>query len=77
MTKESHNKKSDRIYVVHYCKRCDRCWVDKDITNVKSFPPSWKLCRKCCKELGIDFDKQKPSEGRIDNTTNKLNNQNE
>lgn len=47
-------------YVVHYCPRCNRCWVDKDLTHVKTLPPQWKLCKECCKELGIDFNKQKP-----------------
>lgn len=51
-------------YVVHYChnNKCNNCWVDEDITNVKTVPPKWKYCKECAKKLGIDFDKQKPSD---------------
>lgn len=64
--------KSKRPYVVHFCKnkKCNRAWIDKDLTNVKSYPPQWKYCRECCKEMGIDFDKQKPEDGRIENIEN-------
>lgn len=49
-------------YVVHYChnKECNNCWVDKDLTDVQTYPPTWKYCRECCKELDIDFNKQNP-----------------
>lgn len=58
-----------RSYVVHYChnKECDNCWVDEDLTNVKTVPPQWKYCEECAEKIGIDFDKQKPS----DTTTKK------
>lgn len=51
-------------YVVHYCKnkKCNNAWLDKDLTHVKTFPPTWKYCKDCCKELGLDFDKQKPGD---------------
>ena len=47
-------------YVNHICKnnQCNNSWIDKDITNVKSYPPSWKYCEECCKKLGIDFNLQ-------------------
>ena len=50
-------------YVNHICrnKECNNNWIDKDVTNVQSLPPSWKYCRECCEKLGIDFDKQKRS----------------
>lgn len=56
-------------YVAHICKNkeCQAIWLDIDLTNVKTFPPSWKYCRECCKKMGIDFDKQKPADGRIEN----------
>lgn len=49
-------------YVVHFCqnKECNNSWIDKDLTNVKTFPPTWKYCKECCNMLGIDFDSQKP-----------------
>lgn len=52
-----------RRYVVHYChnKECNNCWIDKDITNVKTVPPKWKYCKECAENLGIDFNKQRPS----------------
>lgn len=51
-------------YVVHYCKnpKCNNCWIDKDETNVKTYPPTWKYCKECCKELGIDFNNQRKPE---------------
>lgn len=51
-------------YVMHFCrnKKCNNGWVDKDLTNVKSYPPSWKYCKECADKLGIDFDAQKPSD---------------
>lgn len=55
-------------YVAHYCPKCNNAWTDKDLTNVKTFPPTWKLCRECCKKLGIDFNKQKPNKKIIENT---------
>lgn len=57
-----------KLYVAHVCPRCGHIWTDKDLTNVKTFPPTWKMCKKCCKELNIDFDSQRPRKGRIQNT---------
>ena len=36
-------------YVIHFChnKKCNNSWIDKDLTNVKSRPPSWKYCPEC------------------------------
>ena len=62
-------KKNKRPYVVHYCPKCNNAWLDLDLTNVKTYPPQWKLCKECCKKLGIDFNKQKPTSGKIKNTT--------
>lgn len=56
-------------YVVHYCKNkdCNNCWIDKDLTNVKTIPPKWKYCKECCEKLGIDFEKQKPNKHKGEN----------
>ncbi len=50
-------------FVAHICrnKQCDAIWIDKDLTNVKTFPPSWKYCRECAEKLGIDYDAQTPT----------------
>lgn len=50
-------------YVMHICrnKECNNGWIDKDLTNVKTFPPSWKYCRKCAEKLGIGYDAQTPT----------------
>ena len=50
-----------RNYVVHFCKNkdCNNAWMDIDLHNAKTVPPSWKYCRECCKKMGIDFDNQK------------------
>lgn len=49
-------------YVMHICrnKECDAIWIDKDLTNVKTNPPSWKYCRECAEKLGINYDAQTP-----------------
>lgn len=51
-------------YVMHICHnpKCNNGWIDKDLTNVKTNPPAWKYCKECCQKLGIDFEKQKPSD---------------
>lgn len=51
-------------YVMHFCrnKKCNNGWIDKDLTNVKTNPPAWKYCKECAAKLGIDFEKQKPSD---------------
>ena len=56
-------------FVVHYCPRCNTAWLDIDITNVKTFPPTWKFCIECCKKLGIDFDKQTPATNKAKYST--------
>lgn len=50
-------------YVMHICRnpKCNNGWVDKDLTNAKSYPPDWKYCRECCEKLGIDYDAQTPT----------------
>lgn len=47
-------------YVTHTCRRCECAFVAEDFTKVKDIPPRWRLCPDCCKELGIDYDKQRP-----------------
>lgn len=51
-------------YVMHICKNknCNSGWIDKDLTLVKSLPPSWKYCKQCAEKLGIDYENQKPSD---------------
>lgn len=46
-------------YVVHFCKNpmCNNCWIDKDLTNVRSFPPRWKYCTECVNKGYINSDK--------------------
>ena len=46
-------------YVVHFCHRCGKAFIAEDHTKVKDRPPTWRLCPDCCKELGIDYKKQK------------------
>lgn len=43
---------------------CNNRWVDADMTCANILIPTWKYCRECCEKLGIDFDKQKPSDYR-------------
>lgn len=59
-------------YVAHDCRNsrrsekskhyCNNRWVDVDMTGATTLIPSWKYYRECCEKLGIDFEKQKPSD---------------
>ena len=42
----------DHTYVTHTCKnkKCGRAFVDVDLYNAQSAPPSWKYCKSCVKE---------------------------
>lgn len=64
-------------YVAHDCRNtrngsCNNRWIDKDITSAKMQIPTWKYCKGCCEKLGIDFEKQKPSDYRTDEQNEKL-----
>ena len=53
------------MYVAHDCRNsrkgtCNNRWIDKDRTHVETYIPTWKWCKACCAEMGIDFDKQTP-----------------
>lgn len=45
----------EKRYVLHICKntKCNNGWIDEDLTNAKSRPPSWKYCGDCCKKYGF------------------------
>ena len=47
-------------YVWHVCKKCKCAFVAEDYTNVQDKPPQWRYCPDCAKELGVDYEKQKP-----------------
>lgn len=59
-------------YVAHDCRNsrrsersknyCNNRWIDVDMTGATTLIPTWKYCRECCEKLGIDFEKQKPSD---------------
>lgn len=43
-------------YVTHTCRnsrqrirkrQCFNAWIDIDLTNAQTFPPSWKYCEAC------------------------------
>ena len=42
-------------YVVHFCKNpdCNNAWLDLDLTNAQTRPPSWKYCPECCEKYGF------------------------
>lgn len=63
-------------YVMHFCrnKKCNNGWIDKDLTNVSTNPPSWKYYRSCAEKLGIDFEKQKPDDFRTEEEKEKIHN---
>lgn len=47
-------------FVTHTCKKCGCAFVAEDYTNCQDIPPHWGYCPNCAKELGIDYDLQKP-----------------
>ena len=59
-------------YVAHDCRNsrldersknyCNNRWIDVDMTGATTLIPTWKYCRECCEKLGINFEKQKPSD---------------
>lgn len=53
-------------YVCHVCKKCESAFVAEDYTKVKDVPPHWRYCPKCAKEMGIDYNKQKPWTNRTE-----------
>lgn len=63
-------------YVAHDCRNsrrsersknyCNNRWIDVDMTGATTLIPTWKYCRECCEKLGIDFEKQKPSDYRTE-----------
>lgn len=61
-------------YVVHYCKNknCNNAFVAEDYTKVRDIPPHWRLCPDCCKELGIDYEKQRPWNMRDEKTQKRI-----
>ena len=61
-------------YVNHFCKnkQCNNNWIDKDLTHNTTIPPKWKYCKECAEKLGIDFNKQKPSDYRTPEQEEKL-----
>lgn len=61
--------KDDKIPNPDYC---NNRWVDKDLTGATMLIPTWKYCRECCEKLGIDFDKQQPSDYRTPEQNEKL-----
>lgn len=50
------------VYVIHFCKNpnCNNAWLDVDLTNAKTRPPSWKYCDCCCKKYGFVNPKTPP-----------------
>ena len=67
----SHMNGKKKVYIPNP-EYCDERWVDVDITGAKMQIPTWKYCRKCCEKLGIDFEKQKPSDYRTEEQNEKL-----
>lgn len=67
----SHTQGKKKIYVPNP-EFCGERWVDADITGARLQIPTWKYCRKCCEKLGIDFDKQKPSDYRTEEQNERI-----
>ena len=68
---------AEKVFVAHDCRNtrngsCNNRWIDEDCTRAKTQIPTWKYCRECCEKLGIDFDKQKPSDYRTDEQNEKM-----
>ena len=69
-------------YVAHDCRNsrldersknyCNNRWIDVDMTGATTLISTWKYCRGCCEKLGIDFEKQKPSDYRTEEENTKI-----
>lgn len=57
-------RKWEGPYVTHTCKFCECAFVAEDYTHVTSIPPTWRACPECCEKRGIDYNMQRPSDGR-------------
>lgn len=64
-----------KTYVVHYCKnkQCNNGWIDEDLTNAQSRPPSWKYCEECCTKYGFVNPSQPPKKKLSEKQLNVLN----
>ena len=67
----SHTQGKKKIYVPNP-EFCGERWIDVDMTGCTMQIPTWKYCKKCCEKLGIDFEKQKPSDYRTDEQNEKM-----
>ena len=67
----SHTQGKKKIYIPNP-EFCGERWVDVDMTGAKMQIPTWKYCKKCCEKLGIDFEKQKPSDYRTDEQNERI-----
>ena len=62
------SRQKGKVYVMYICrnKKCNNGWIDEDLTHAKTVPPSWKYCRECAQEMGIDFNSQNPDDAKTD-----------
>ena len=77
MNTEAGGKRMSNVYCAHDCRNtrnntCNNRWIDVDMTGATTQIPTWKLCKSCCEKLGIDFDKQKPSDYRTKEQNEKI-----
>lgn len=73
---------TNKLYVAHDCRNsrlsecdenfCNNRWIDEDVTGANLQIPTWKYCKECCEKMGIDFDKQKPSDYRTKEQNERL-----
>lgn len=66
-------------YVAHDCRncregKCNNRFIYSDKTRAKTQIPTWAYCSDCCRELGMDFEKQKPSDYRTEEEERRINN---
>jgi hypothetical protein len=58
-------KKDGRGRIIeHHPDYCDRAFMDKDITNVTTYSPTWKYCPDCVAKGFTNPDKKPLSEGK-------------
>ena len=62
-------------YVLHFCKnkKCNNGWIDEDLTNAQSRPPSWKYCEDCCAKYGFVNPPHPPKKKLSEKQLNVLN----
>ena len=43
-----------------FYEKCKDIFIAENYTKATTLPPKWRYCKKCCNEIGINYEKQTP-----------------